>query len=419
MLRNACEAQTGIIFYNQVVKTPALMHSLKYFGEHSSVDGNPTIGETTAEPLRAAEAAFGRPTDVGPGEDEPLRFACGDAWFGSVMTCVELWKRLKVHSTWIVKGNTRLFPKKQLLAILRARHNYARGNWVVMSTEVAGVKIMVIAYAWSVKGVSFFVTTCGDTNPGEPYLAAFEDDDGLVGTAVLPRPAVCSFVYRLLPQIDEHNRQRQHFYDMSSAWPTPCPWFRLLTAVLGMCMVDLFYLLRHMLPEKYDNMGIMTFADRVCASLTERNRNAPSRTPVNVLPLVSLREIDARHAEQGGEEARVKRLKGDGESTRFNPQRTCRVCIDYYKAQVVSGYGCATCEVPLCKEDRSHAQYDDARAVSCQAEHARTCTGIPSQRSKRKDTTSEDSRSRLDQYPWKGRRRSSGEGAAGAAAGSQ
>ena len=64
---------------------------------------------------------------------------------------------------------------------------------------------------------------------------------------------------------------------MTSAWPTPCPWFRLLN---GMCMVDLLYLIRHKFLEKYGNMGVITFADRVCVSLTERNRNAPSRTPV-------------------------------------------------------------------------------------------------------------------------------------------
>jgi hypothetical protein len=45
----------------------------------------------------------------------------GNAWFGCVMTCVEVWKRFQVHLTFIVKGNINFFPMRSALhAILRA-----------------------------------------------------------------------------------------------------------------------------------------------------------------------------------------------------------------------------------------------------------------------------------------------------------
>jgi hypothetical protein len=322
------------------------------------------------------------------------------------MLCVEMMIRLGVHSTWVVKGNTRLFPKKQLLAILRARHSYARGNWVVMSTEVAGVKLMAIAYAWSTKGVSYFVTDNGDTRPGTPYTAAFEEDSGGVGTALLPRPAVCSFVYKLLPLIDEHNRQRQHFYDMASSWPTACPWFRLLSEAMGMCMVDLYYLMRNKLPDTYVGMGIVTFADRVCASLKVRVRNAPAHVPIGSIPLVSLRDIADRYDEQGGVEQASKLVRTDS-GRRARPQRQCRVCNNYYKSRVDTSYGCARCEFAVCGEDRSSARYDPTRIASCQMEHNESCTGIPTYTTPRLTAPTPDDR--MDMHPWN--RRASEDGA--------
>jgi hypothetical protein len=75
-----------------------------------------------------------------------------------------------------------------------------------MSTTVAGVKLMAIAYAWSAKGTSFFITTIGSTEVAdEMYTTSFEDDYGVVGTVDIPRPSICSFLYKMLPTIDEHN----------------------------------------------------------------------------------------------------------------------------------------------------------------------------------------------------------------------
>jgi hypothetical protein len=46
----------------------------------------------------------------------------GDAWFGSVMSCVEVMKEFGVYSTFIVKNNTLYFPMAALHSVLSARH---------------------------------------------------------------------------------------------------------------------------------------------------------------------------------------------------------------------------------------------------------------------------------------------------------
>jgi hypothetical protein len=72
-----------------------------------SLPNSPDMQAHTAEVLRQVEGASVRRGG----------WVGGDAWFGSVMTAVEVKKRLGVHSTMIIKGNTHLFPMKVLHAI--------------------------------------------------------------------------------------------------------------------------------------------------------------------------------------------------------------------------------------------------------------------------------------------------------------
>jgi hypothetical protein len=57
------------------------------------------ISTHIAEVLRQVESAhLGANSWVG-----------GDAWFGSVATCIEVYKQCGAHSTFIVKNNNQLF----------------------------------------------------------------------------------------------------------------------------------------------------------------------------------------------------------------------------------------------------------------------------------------------------------------------
>jgi hypothetical protein len=70
----------------------------------------------------------------------------GDAWFGSVMSCVEVYKRFGVHSTFIVKNNRMFYPMVALKAIMKARHGTRpAGHWVVMQTTIESAPLLAIA----------------------------------------------------------------------------------------------------------------------------------------------------------------------------------------------------------------------------------------------------------------------------------
>ena len=104
------------------------------------------ISYHTAEVLRQAENA-----NVVEG-----RWVGGDAWFGSIESCVELMRVLKLHSTFIIKQNLNYYPMRVLHSILCAQHgSRPAGHWVVMQAVIGGVDLYVMAYAWSLKGVAY------------------------------------------------------------------------------------------------------------------------------------------------------------------------------------------------------------------------------------------------------------------------
>jgi hypothetical protein len=92
MLRNGADPTSGVILFHLIVKSPDFMSQLKYFNELSSLPDGAKIGCSTSECLREAEAVLGprppAPLSTIPTDDEIVRFVGGDAWFGSVMTCV-------------------------------------------------------------------------------------------------------------------------------------------------------------------------------------------------------------------------------------------------------------------------------------------------------------------------------------------
>jgi len=159
-------------------------------------------------------------------------------------------KELGVNSTFIIKNNSTWFPQRILLSILKARHGERiAGKWVVMVTHIDGIKIIAMSYAWSMKGVSFFVSSCGNTYPSNvTYKSQFEDEFGSVGFKELPRPKLAEFLYEYLPLIDEHNKQRQNILNLEGCWPTRNCWFRLVVTTLGMCVTDMYRLLDVQIP---------------------------------------------------------------------------------------------------------------------------------------------------------------------------
>jgi hypothetical protein len=209
LLRNGCECLAGSLVYQDINMSPELQKE-KQTQQHTLfiktlLPGKSEIQAHVAEVLRQVEGAG----------VEPGGWTGGNAWFGSVTSCVHLIRDLGVHSTFIVKNNSTFFPMHALHAVLEARHGRKpAGHWVTMTTTIVGVKLIALAYAWSKNGVSYFISTCGSTDPSEyKYEAKYEDDWGNTSIRLLDRPKIADFLYQYLPLTDEHNNYVRIYWD--------------------------------------------------------------------------------------------------------------------------------------------------------------------------------------------------------------
>jgi hypothetical protein len=152
--------------------------------------------------------------------------------------------KVGVHTTWIIKQNQQWFPMKPLYAVLKACFkDQPAGHWVRFTTEISVIKLTVIAYAWSKRGVSYILSMCSSTElSNKCYMKYFEDDYRNVGSKEVSHPKLAHLIYGYLPLIDEHNKQRQKILGLERRWLTRNFWFWLLTTLIGMTLVDMYRL---------------------------------------------------------------------------------------------------------------------------------------------------------------------------------
>ena len=112
-----------------------------------------------------------------------------NAWFGLIESFYKLKKILGLHSTFIIKNSLNYSPMKVLHAILSSRHGtHPARHWVVMQTTIDEMDLYAMSYAWSSKGVTYMVLSCGKTVMHEDaYISHFEDECGSVQRKELPR----------------------------------------------------------------------------------------------------------------------------------------------------------------------------------------------------------------------------------------
>ncbi len=366
MFRNSVECLSGVIVFQDVVQLSEVQSKKKYFNNESSLPNNSCITAHAAEVLRQVEGA----------QLPPGGWAGGDSWFGSVLSAVEVMTRFKVHSTWVIKQNSDFFPMAAIHSVLTARcGDKPAGHWVVFKTTINGIKLAAIGYAWSHSSVSYFVTTCGSTHPAvNSYETHFEDEFGVVQTRKIRRPRILEWVYDYLPLLDEHNKQRQSLLRLEKKWPTKNCWFRLITTLVGMSIVDLHCVYLNHDKAKYAKVDVIEFSDLICSNLRSRS---PGKAPtlrneaaINT-DLVQLRRITNRD----GEIARTPTNKQRGKQGREVGNAftaNCFICRKYLLVEggktnyVTTAFCCALCMMPLCKVDR---RLSGKRKQSCLQEH--------------------------------------------------
>ena len=161
-------------------------HKKKYQDEKSHLPGGSNILQHTAELLIQAEGVAVQEGEWG-----------GGAWFVSVSSVIELRKRVKIHSTFVVKNNTNLYPMRVLHRLLKVRYGERpAGHWLVMLNSISDVPIFSIVYAWSQRRVSYFISTCGNTEISDTkYMYHFEDDWVNITAKEINRPQILHYLY--------------------------------------------------------------------------------------------------------------------------------------------------------------------------------------------------------------------------------
>jgi hypothetical protein len=377
MFRNGVECYTGCLVFQDVAQNTEEQNRKEYFyadpdNQVPRLSSLPTRGETqvhVAEVMRQVKGA-----NVVRGG-----WVGGDAWFGSVMSCVELMKEFGVYSTFIIKGHTHLYPMAALHSVLSARHgNKPAGHWVTMTTEISGVTVHAIAYAWSQKGVSYFVSTCGSTEPSvHKYECKFEDEWGNTQSRPINRPEICHFLFQYLPLIDEHNKQRQSLLCLEKRWLTKDPWYRLMTTLLGQSTVDMHRVYRYWeikecgkTYEEIDSLRIIEFSDQVAAGLRlypykQERKAAPLGDDQMVEPLERIVDINGSM-----HRALTQKETDEGKTVGSPVVRMCYVCRRYRKKgsnlQVQTSKWCRKCHMPICSRDRRD---NNKRSMTCLQEH--------------------------------------------------
>ena len=388
MLRNAVECVTGCLVFQDVAQPPEMQERKEFFydgdpsmeiPERSHLPKQDRISKHTAEVLRLVKGS-----EVVEGG-----WAGGDAWFGSVQACVELKIRMGVHSTFVVKKHTQYYPVEALQDILLARHGTRpAGHWVVMRTEIAGVKLTAIAYAWSHSSIAFFITTCGSTKPSPvKYQSKFENEWGEVDFKEIDRPIILHLIYEFLPLIDEHNKQRQSILQLEKLWPTRNGFYRLTTTLLGQSVVDFhrvyrYYQIRidNVDQALIDKVRIIKFTDMMCAGLRlwpDKNRGR-KRVPDNVMQCFErVRGVDG----ELNRKATANQLQEHNKRTGNAHTLNCFICRRYRDPKTdkpyinrTTAFWCNDCKMPLCRGDRTKT--DPGRDITCLEEHLNAEDGV-------------------------------------------
>ena len=110
MIRNVVECTTGTFVHRDIVDLSTNQWKKKYSNPamQSHLPKGEEMSYHTAEVLHQAEN--GKVLEGG--------WVGDDTWFGSIESCVELMRVLKLHPTFIVKQNLNYYPMKVLHAVL-------------------------------------------------------------------------------------------------------------------------------------------------------------------------------------------------------------------------------------------------------------------------------------------------------------
>ena len=257
--------------------------------------------------------------------------------------------------------------------ILRARHPLRpAGHWVVMKTRISGVDLFAMVYAWSQKGFSCMVSSCGKTvRHSEDYRSKYSDEYDNKCTHDYARPAVAHQLYHFLPLIDEFNKERQKTLALEKKWPTRNCWRRCVTSIIGQCVVDVMRwdrAKRAPVPicytDNFTDFDIRGMANAIARPVYAGGLGARDNRRVGLLSVGARREDNQPITRIRGDDGTIVYPTSDGRNSRGRTMR-CFICRRHRRMPKNTTWMCRCCGMPLCKINRG-------RGETCVEEHQRS-----------------------------------------------
>lgn len=120
--------------------------------------------------------------------------------------------------------------------------------------------------------------------PGKPYVTKWPDDYGNIKSRDVLRPDCIGKYFSTSNIIDVHNQLRQNELALEQHWRTNNPWFRIITTVIGMTVVDAFLLAKYSAPSgaKFAKMTVQDFAMHIVKDMWTRKISCEARSEILV-----------------------------------------------------------------------------------------------------------------------------------------
>jgi len=126
----------------------------------------------------------------------------------------------------------------------------------------------------STKTLTFVITEkAGHTEPGDPYIAKWTDENCNHCHCHIPRPSVISTYFQHSNVVDVANQQRQKELKLEKCWVTQDGIFRIITSLIGITVVDAWWAYSYHIKDNHRHKGmkLLDFCDYLVYDLLHNN----------------------------------------------------------------------------------------------------------------------------------------------------
>ena len=201
----------------------------------------------------------------------------GDAWFASVDLAYHAKHELGVNFIGVVKNNSKRYCKTFLTQTME---KWPGGSHLLLQTDIDGVRLYALGYKYCKKKVMCFIFNegAGHTEPGQPYIAKWTDKNGNRCERRIPRPQVCSTYFQNSNGIDVHNQMRQKELKLEKCWVTADGYFRIITSLFGITVVDAWRGYRRSTrpSHRHHNLPLLKFVDMLVLDMLNNDLKGDS-----------------------------------------------------------------------------------------------------------------------------------------------